>query len=144
MKPNEYAGETPNSANNNAIPRIKKQMSMSARIGPDGIPIFKQVPTIEEEEEEVKGAAKWRHKCTNYLLCRCSKRFYTAWMCCFGFMITFGIRCNIGWVTLQMRNNTHPAAAEIPKAIEIANVSTVSYLHSFPAPSGIPKLQKGG
>lgn len=124
MKPNEHTGETAKSATDQAIPRIKKQMSMSARIGPDGIPIFKQVPTIQEEEQEIKGPAKWRHKCTNYLLCRCSKRFYTAWMCCFGFMITFGIRCNIGWVTLQMRNNTHPAAAEIPEAIEIANITT--------------------
>ena len=48
-------------------------------------------------------------KCMYYLCCRCSKRYYTAWLSSLGFMITFGIRCNMSWAMLTMQAR-HTAA----------------------------------
>ncbi|KAH8854129.1 Vesicular glutamate transporter 1 [Schistosoma japonicum] len=42
-------------------------------------------------------------KCMYYLCCHCSKRYYTAWLSSLGFMITFGIRCNMSWAMLTMQ-----------------------------------------
>ncbi|CAH8473098.1 unnamed protein product [Schistosoma bovis] len=42
-------------------------------------------------------------KCMYFLCCHCSKRYYTAWLSSLGFMITFGIRCNMSWAMLTMQ-----------------------------------------
>ncbi|CAH8479660.1 unnamed protein product [Heterobilharzia americana] len=42
-------------------------------------------------------------KCLHYLCCHCSKRYYIAWLSSLGFMITFGIRCNMSWAMLTMQ-----------------------------------------
>ncbi|CAL8078463.1 unnamed protein product [Calicophoron daubneyi] len=64
---------------------------------PDGVPITKEVKTTGPSEKGIQG------KCMYFLCCRCSKRYYTAWLSSLGFLITFGIRCNISWAMLSMQ-----------------------------------------
>ncbi|THD26196.1 VGL2A [Fasciola hepatica] len=69
----------------------------------DGTPIVKEQKTYQDDT--CKG------RCLYYACCRCSKRYYTAWLSSLGFMITFGIRCNMAWAMLSMqsrhKNLTH-------------------------------------
>lgn len=73
-------------------------------IGPDGFPIFKEPPHADAPDVGVK--ANLLTRIVHILMCRCTKRYYTAWMCSLGFMITFGIRCNMSYVTLEMEQSS--------------------------------------
>ncbi|VUZ38976.1 unnamed protein product, partial [Hymenolepis diminuta] len=78
-------------------------------IGPDGFPIFKEPPHADAPDVGMK--VNLLTRIVHILMCRCTKRYYTAWMCSLGFMITFGIRCNMSWVTLAMEQH-HPHSKE--------------------------------
>ncbi|KAM7535555.1 hypothetical protein Aperf_G00000096424 [Anoplocephala perfoliata] len=72
-------------------------------IGPDGFPIYKEPPHSDAPDVGMK--VNLLTRIVHILMCRCTKRYYTAWMCSLGFMITFGIRCNMSWVTLAMEHH---------------------------------------
>nr|QQY02504.1 vesicular glutamate transporter [Cryptocotyle lingua] len=60
----------------------------------DGQPVIKEQHTYEDDT--------CRGRCMYYACCRCSKRYYIAWLSSLGFLITFGIRCNMSWAMLSM------------------------------------------
>ncbi|VDP67222.1 unnamed protein product [Echinostoma caproni] len=64
-------------------------------VNADGTPVMKEQKTYQDDT--CKG------RCLYYACCRCSKRYYTAWLSSLGFMITFGIRCNMAWAMLSMQ-----------------------------------------
>ena len=100
-------------------------------IGPDGFPIYKEPPHADAPDVGMK--VNLLTRLMHILMCRCTKRYYTAWMCSLGFMITFGIRCNMSWVTLAMGHHvSHPKFAEISKIAENLTLTTVSLLFTCP------------
>ncbi|KER29824.1 hypothetical protein T265_03619 [Opisthorchis viverrini] len=60
----------------------------------DGQAVIKEQHTYEDDT--------CRGRCMYYACCRCSKRYYTACLSSLGFLITFGIRCNMSWAMLSM------------------------------------------
>lgn len=90
-------------------------------IGPDGFPIYKEPPHADAPDVGMK--VNLLTRIVHILMCRCTKRYYTAWMCSLGFMITFGIRCNMSYVTLAME---HHHAHSKEAALELnSSISTV-------------------
>ncbi|KAF8564380.1 hypothetical protein P879_06671 [Paragonimus westermani] len=79
------------------------------------------VTRLKEQKTYTDETCKGR--CLNYLCCRCSKRYYIAWLSSFGFMITFGIRCNMSWAMLSMigRHNESMHAHNHHKTHELIN-----------------------
>ena len=99
-------------------------------IGPDGFPIYKEPPHSDAPDVGMK--VNFLTRLMHILMCRCTKRYYTAWMCSLGFMITFGIRCNMSWVTLAMEHHTsHLKYAQISKISENLTLTTVSRLSTY-------------
>ncbi|EUB58474.1 MFS transporter, ACS family, solute carrier family [Echinococcus granulosus] len=91
-------------------------------ISPDGFPIYKEPPHADAPDVGMKVNILTR--IVHILMCRCTKRYYTAWMCSLGFLITFGIRCNMSWVTLAMEHHTHLESAAISKIAENITITT--------------------
>ncbi|KRZ05455.1 Vesicular glutamate transporter 3 [Trichinella zimbabwensis] len=83
---------------------------------------YDQQHFIGEFEDDSADPTKLRRKVevaarSNFILkisekcpcCKCSKRWQLAWLACIGFLIVFGIRCNIGAAKVRMtRNFTDP------------------------------------
>ncbi|CAH8569141.1 unnamed protein product [Dicrocoelium dendriticum] len=57
---------------------------------------------VRAKEQQTYHDGTCRGRCMYYACCQCSKRYYIAWLSSFGFMITFGIRCNMSWAMLSM------------------------------------------
>uniref|UniRef100_A0A5K3FWW2 Synaptic vesicular amine transporter n=1 Tax=Mesocestoides corti TaxID=53468 RepID=A0A5K3FWW2_MESCO len=94
------------------------------QISPDGFPIYMEPP--HSDAPDVGAKVNFLTRLMHILMCKCTKRYYMAWMCSLGFMITFGIRCNMSWVTLAMEHHAHLPTAEIAKLGKEINVTTVS------------------
>ncbi|KAF7258297.1 hypothetical protein EG68_04536 [Paragonimus skrjabini miyazakii] len=75
------------------------------------------------KEQKTYADETCKGRCLNYLCCRCSKRYYIAWLSSLGFMITFGIRCNMSWAMLSMigRHNESIHARNHHKTHELIN-----------------------
>ncbi|KAL5007698.1 hypothetical protein ScPMuIL_016504 [Solemya velum] len=56
----------------------------------------------EDEEKKLTGSRLMKFKCN---CCRCSKRYTIALMSSVGFLISFGIRCNMGVAIIKMVKN---------------------------------------
>ncbi len=125
----EQQHQPPNPPATNA-PRMlhRRQTTLDSmpppKIGPDGFPIYKEPP--HADAPDVGHKVNILTRLMHILMCRCTKRYYTAWMCSLGFMITFGIRCNMSWVTLAMEKHAHTPTAEIAKLGKELNTTTVS------------------
>ncbi|KAH9284135.1 Vesicular glutamate transporter 2.1 [Echinococcus granulosus] len=103
-------------------------------ISPDGFPIYKEPPHADAPDVGMKVNILTR--IVHILMCRCTKRYYTAWMCSLGFLITFGIRCNMSWVTLAMEHHTHLESAAISKIAENITITTRPNFYWTPGERG--------
>eukprot|EP00108_Taenia_solium_P011876 TsM_000336500 transcript=TsM_000336500 gene=TsM_000336500 len=103
-------------------------------IGPDGFPIYMEPPHSDAPDVGMKVNILTR--LVHILMCRCTKRYYTAWMCSLGFLITFGIRCNMSWVTLAMEHHGHLESAAISKIAENITLTTKPNFYWTPGERG--------
>ncbi|VEL13615.1 unnamed protein product [Protopolystoma xenopodis] len=74
-----------------------------------------------------------RKRLMHKLRCNGSKRYYLAWLCSLGFMISFGIRCNMSWVMLAMRQITNHTIQISVHAHQASRQSMVTVGHALNA-----------
>lgn len=84
-----------------------------------------------KEQKTYTGDDNCRGKCLHYCCCRCSKRYYTAWLCNFGFMITFGIRCNMTWAMLSMQDRHMALNATVHSPLHYPGIHHHHHHHSM-------------